>query len=220
MTKILPFQPQITGTQQVNNQGKSQYIADYPADSFEFVDQEIEDEQSFVNGLKSMFGMDNSPVNECQKVTAQIQQEASRLYFETMRTKNEVSKLLQRAQRNGFEDMLDRAGNLVTFAEDELGRIVMIECDKDAKDKRLTTFIEDNGEIQSIKTLTSKNSSTKITFFNYSDNYFEVKKELGINCLGNYKEEVYCYRNNQPESFVAKKGNVFKTNEKRQVYTF
>lgn len=199
---------------------KTQYIQNYPNDSFEFLDKEVEDTPSFKDRIKSLFGKNNSPVEECKTATAEMQQNAHRLFFEAMRTKKEVQQLISAAEIYGFRDIIGLDGNPIKFDEDNLGRRVMIECNENSEAVRRTTFYKNTNEIQSIETADSKNSTTKIVFFNSKDKYFEIRKESGLNCVGNYREDIYCYQHNKPQSYIIKKGNIFKTDVKREFYTF
>lgn len=220
MNKVTSSHLHLVEQSRISQQTKKQYIADYPNDSFEFFNQEVEDTPSFTDRIKSLLGKNNSSVGECKFATPEMQQNAHRLFFEAMRTKKEVQQLISVAEIYGFRDIIGLDGNPIKFEEDNLGRNVMLECDENSNPIRKTTFYKNTNEIQSIETADEKNSTTKIVFFNFKDKYFEIRKEGGLNCVGNYTEEVYCYQYNKPQHYTLKKGNIFKTDVKREVYTF
>ena len=145
MTKITPFQPHIVDNSKLQTSRSNQYIPDYPADSFEFLDKEIEDKPSFSDKFKSFLGKNNSDTYENLEATSQMQYDASTLQFEAMRTKREVSKLISIANGDFTSDLINhRKGIYISFEEDNLGRKVMVEHDQQGNIKRATTFYEDN----------------------------------------------------------------------------
>lgn len=220
MDRISSSHLHVVNNTRTPQQPKSQYIPNYPDDSFEFFNQEVEDTPSLTDRIKSLFGKNNSSVDECKIATAEMQQNAHRLFFEAMRTKKDVQQLISVAEIYGFRDIIGLDGNPIRFEEDNLGRRVMLECDENSNPIRKTTFYKNTNEIHSIESADGKNSTTKIVFFNFKDKYFEIRKEGGLNCVGNYTEEVYCYQYNKPQHYTLKKGNIFKTDVKREMYTF
>ena len=224
MSKIIPFNPQNIGTTHIEHQHqqqKQEYIPEYPEDSFEFVDEIIEDEPSFMDKIKTLLGKNNASDCNNLEATPEMKNEAIELQFKAIRTKQRVSDLIAIAQGDYNCSLVNnKKGIYITFEEDNLGRMVMIESDKDGNIKRQTTFYQGNEQIHSIESADSEKTVTKIIYFNYSDKYFEIRKQPGLSCLGNYQEEIYSFRHNKPESLTIKKGNIFKTDVKKETYFF
>ena len=126
------------------------------------------------------------------------------MYDSALITKNYLYRLIDKAYNRNFQDFVDREGNLITFEEDNLGRYVLIECDKEGKDKRRTTFTATDGEIVSIET-----KNQKIVFFNYKDNYTEIRNTTKPNFLGNYTKETYCFSNHKLSAYLKYKQGFF-----------
>ena len=225
MTKIIPFRPQTGAStsieQKQTQQQPQQYNYNYPSDSFEFMDEIIEDEPTFMDKVKALFGKDDADCCDCLQATSQMREDAINLQFRAIRTKQKVSDLIALVDGNYNCSLVNKKnGSYVTFEEDNLGRMVMLECNENGDVQRQTTFYQDNEQILSVETFDTPKSSTKIIFFNYKDNYFEIRKESNISCLGNYQEEIYSYRYNKPEALTLKKGNIFKSDVKKETYFF
>lgn len=127
-------------------------------------------------------------------------------YDEAISEKERVAQLISLAEDNDFEDMKNRNGELITFAEDKLGRYVMIECDRKGRYKTLTTFSPYEDRIWKIEKL----PHTKIVFFDFGKNYTEVIKTASNNILGQSTKEVYCYENGKPLSYSKYRQSLFK----------
>lgn len=211
MTKITPFSQQIQQNKNLYHSQTMRNIPQYQADSFEFIDEVIEDKPT----KKSQ-----STVT-CSKATQEMALNASMERFGAIRTKQEVEKLISIAQGDYTSDLINnQRGLYVTFEKDNLGRIVMTECDLKGREKRQTTFYESTGEVHSIKNLSNPKLLTKFIFFGHKDNYFEIRKESNPNLFGQYKEEVYSYRNNRPEAYTINTKNIFSDSLKKEQYMF
>ena len=118
------------------------------------------------------------------------------LYDKALKTKDKVSSLIKEAERIGYLDMINNKGNRITFAEDQLGRYVMIEYDKDDNERRHTTFMPDDRRICKIDTL----PHTQIMFFNYGNDHIEIAKTTKTG-LFKHSREVFAYENGRPISY-------------------
>ena len=199
MTKIIQF-PQnnkvntTKPTYDIKFDTQPQVKFEQPCDTFEFQDYALDEVD--VKSQKSL-----TPKTPKSQLVAK----AWDYYDKALKTRDKVSKLIKKAEANGFADMLDSKGNLITFEEDILGRTVMIECDENAIDKRKTTFTPYQDKIWKINTF----PHTQIVFFDYGKDYTEITKTTKPNILGNYTSEVYCYENGRPVSYFKHKQNLF-----------
>ncbi len=184
MSKIIQYNPvnQITIT---NKSPKQKIKSIDQIDSFE---------------LSSDFG--NISTNQ-KKVKARattnfhILNTAWNYYDEAIAEKKRTSELIALAENTNFTDMQNKDGNLITFEEDNLGRMVMIECDRNGRDKIRTTFTPYEDKIWKIEKL----PHTKIVFFDFGKDYTEIIKTSSNNILGQSTKEVYCYENGKPLSY-------------------
>lgn len=195
MTKIIPFEPikQTIKTQQPQNVQTIKIKQEPIVDTFEFTDGIIEEE------------IKTPKAKEPKMPRNQLVAIAWNHYDKALRTKEKVQKLFKKAEENNFEDMLNSKGNLVTFEEDNLGRMVMIECDEKGRDKRRTTLTPDDEEILKIVTV----PHTQVIFFDYGKDYTEVIKSTKPNILGKSIREVFCYENGKPISYSKYNQNLF-----------
>lgn len=189
MSKIIQFNPNnIQPTQEIKP-------ARYQYCNCEFRDEALD--EVIVSKPKS------SKPRDC-KAPEEIEKEARQMYDSALITKNYLYRLIDKAYNRDFQDFEDREGNLITFEEDNLGRYVLIECDRDGKDKRRTTFTPSDGEIVSIQT-----KNQKIVFFNYKDNYTEIRNTSKPNLFGNSTKETYCFSHHQLSSYLRFKQGLF-----------
>ena len=193
MSKIIQFNPNNIQPKQIHKQAPNLYC------TCEFKD-EILDDITISKPKKSKS-------RNC-KTPQEIQTQGRQMYDSALITKNYLYRLIDKAYNKGFQDFEDREGNLITFEQDNLGRYVLIECDRDGNDKRRTTFTPSDGEIVSIE---SKNQ--KIVFFNYSDNYTEIRNTSKPNLFGNSTKETYCYSNHELISYLKFKQGLFVEDE-------
>ncbi len=189
MTKIIPFRP-IQQEQHVQSKPISRQIHCEYCD--EILDEVILSEKPKVS----------KPLDV--KIQQEIKNQAKQFYNSALLAKNYLYRLIDKGFVAGFEDFYDGDNNLVTFEEDNLGRYVLVECDRDGNDKRRTVFSPNDGEIFSIET-----DNQKIVFFNYKDKYTEIRTETKPNWLGKSFKEIYCFSNHNLCAYSKYKQSLF-----------
>lgn len=189
MTKIIPFRP-IQQEQHIQSKSMSRQI------HCEYCD-EILDEVVLSEKPKKSKPLD-------VKTEQEIKNQAKQFYNNALLAKNYLYRLIDKGFVTGFENFYDSENNLVTFEEDNLGRYVLVECDRDGDDKRRTTFSPNDGEISSIET-----DGQKIVFFNYKDKYTEIKTTTKPTFLGKSFMQVYCFSNHNLCAYSKYKQSLF-----------
>ena len=197
MTKIIQFNPNYSKptesrrTQHQTTQMKPQQPKD---DTFEKMEAAFD----------AQVAAERARVAKPQTPKKELVNKAWILYDKALKTKDKVSSLIKEAKRIGYLDMINNKGNRITFKEDQLGRYVMIEYDKDDNERRHTTFMPDNSRICKIDTL----PHTQIMFFNYGNDHIEIAKTTKTG-LFKHSREVFAFENGRPISYSKYNGSLF-----------
>ena len=113
----------------------------FPLDSFQYKDEIIDEPQSFIERIKAFFNIEKTSTQKANSLTSEAAYDkASLVLSEALLNKKELTWLIFKGVQNDYEDIYNHAGNLVTFAQDHLGRGVMTEHDQKDKPIRITTF--------------------------------------------------------------------------------
>lgn len=160
-------------------------------DSFEFQDYELEEvkktrKKSNKRTFSQQEAYDRAKYVQCEAIIK----------------RNQVAHTLERAYRRNYDDITSPEGNLITFdfESDNLGRGIMIECDRKERPFRQTTFIPDTNEIYNIEEINPNGKGIdKISFYNYSDKRIGVKKDERLSLFGNKTaKEIFEFEDYEP----------------------
>ena len=189
MTKIIQFNP---------NYSKSTESRRTQHQTIQMKQQQPKDDtfKKMEAAFDAQVAAERARVAKPQTPKKELVNKAWILYDKALKTKDKVSSLIKEAKRIGYLDMINNKGNRITFAEDQLGRYVMTEYDKDDNERRHTTFIPDDNRICKIDTL----PHTQIMFFNYGNDHIEIAKTTKTG-LFKYSREVFAYENGRPISY-------------------
>ena len=199
---VIQFKPSAWSEEKNIQNKKTNYQTiqtSFPLDSFQYKDEIIDEPQSFIERIKAFFNIEKTSTQKANSLTSEAAYDkASLVLSEALLNKKELTWLIFKGVQNDYEDIYNHAGNLVTFAQDHLGRGVMTEHDQKDKPIRITTFALSDGSIYRIEEkIPNSFSYNKTVFFNYDDSHIEIQKRIS----GDKVKELYSFEKGIPKVY-------------------